>query len=347
MAALSAAGASLLRQIADVATMPGGPVERARALLAPLQQITPFDAMYITAFDPERRTQTPLLRHGYTAAVHRALDSPQLTADLEQAGLQGPRPPMRIGDLPVPAETLPTWSQHMYPAGLRQCVGIGLFAADGRYLGVANINSADPRPASDTACRLLARAAPWIAYAIDPLRSVGSIAGIVADAVAGVVLTRAGDTVAVAGLPGHTLLVAGTPVLLAAAARVSAGQTLTAFLCPAGADTGPGLLRVSVLACPPVPPGHLCAVVLLSPAPDLSGLTTYELRLLGLLAAGWSTARISATLNTTALVVADTLHHIVTKLGAPSRDLAVVRALRRGLYIPVELSTAAPAAGPR
>jgi DNA-binding CsgD family transcriptional regulator len=337
----------VLEEIADIAVSPGGPVERARALLTPLRRIAPHDAAFITAFDPERRVQTPLAHHGYTAAVVRALDSPQCAADVEQAGMQGPRPPMRVGDLAVPVETLPTWSQHMYPAGIRQCLGLGLFAADGRYLGVTNINSADPRPANNSACRLLARAAPWIAYAIDPLRTVGAIAGIVADAVAGVVLTRGGGTVAVAGLPPHALLTAGSPVLAAAGARAVAGPALTVFLCPDRADDAPRLMRVSVLTCPPVPPGHLYAVVLLSPAPPVSGLTEDDLRLLGLLVAGWPAARIGAFLGTTAHKLAEYIDHVVIKLAAPSREAAAVRALRRGLYIPAELSTTVPTAAAR
>src|SRR5690348_9137557 len=120
MAHLYGADASVLGEIAAIAGLPGSPVERAQALLAPLQRISPFDAVVITAFDPERRAQTPLLRHGYTPSVNRALDGPQLTADLEEAGMQGPCPPMRIGDLPVPVDSLLTWSQHLYPAGIRQ-----------------------------------------------------------------------------------------------------------------------------------------------------------------------------------------------------------------------------------
>ncbi|MEV4641717.1 hypothetical protein AB0J80_30675 [Actinoplanes sp. NPDC049548] len=339
MMRMSAADASVLDEIAAIAVMPGDLVERAKALLKPLQRITPCDAAFITAFDPERRVQTPLLRHGYTAAVMRALDGPQLTDDVEQAGLHGPSLPVRMGDLPVPVETLPTWSQHLYPAGIRQFLSTGLFARDGRYLGVVATNSADPRPATEAARLLLARAAPWIGHAVDPLRTVSAIARLVGDAVAGVALTRAADIVPLTGLPGHPLLAPGSPVVLAAAARTAGGHPLTTFLCPDdGEDPGGGLFRVSMLACPPQPPGHLRRVLLLSPAPYPHGLTRHELQILGLLIEGWPLARIAVELSTGVRVLTGDVELILAKLGAASRHMAAARALRRGVYIPAELT---------
>ncbi|OJF09761.1 helix-turn-helix transcriptional regulator [Couchioplanes caeruleus] len=278
------------------------------------------------------------------AADMSVLDGPQLTADLEEAGMQGPRPLMRIADLPVPVDTLPMWSQHLYPSGIRQCLGTALFAADGRYLGAINTNSADPRPATEAACMLMARALPWIAHAIDPLRTVVAVARLVGDAGAGVVLTRGGAIVA---LPDHALLVPGSRVLAAAGARLADGHTLTTFLCPdpgsdSDADPCVGLLRVSAITCPPAPPGHLCAVVLLSPPPHLCGLTRRDLQILGLMVAGWPMTRVGAALGATAHAVTGHIDHILTLLGAPSRQVAAIRALRRGLYIPAE-----PAAPPR
>lgn len=339
MMRLSAADVSVLDEIVGIAVTPGSTAERAKALLEPLRRITPCDAVFITAFDPERRMQTPLLRHGYTAAVMRALDGPQLTRDIEQAGLQGPCPPVRIGDLPVPAETLPTWSQHMYPAGIRQCLSTGLFARDGRHLGNVTMNSADPRPAGEADRWLLGRAALWIAHAIDPLRTVSAIARLVGDAVAGVVLTRGGDTVPLTGLPDHPLLAPDSPLIVAAAARSAAGHPFVTFLWPDdGAEFGAELFRVSMLICPPHPPGHLRRVILLSPVPYPRGLTRYELHILGLLVEGWSLLRIAAALSIGVRVLAGHLELVLAELGASTRHMAAARALRRGLYIPAELT---------
>ncbi|OJF12938.1 hypothetical protein [Couchioplanes caeruleus] len=343
MVPLSAAGAALLDEIVEIALMPGGPTERAEALVEPLRRITPCDAVLVTVFDPERRLQAPLLRHGYSAAVSQALEAPQFSEDVERAGLLGPRPPVRLCDLPVPAETLPTWSRCMYPAGLREGLGAGLFTRDGRYLGVAGTQSADPTPATEEAVALLDHAGPWIAHAIDPLRTVSAIAALVSDAIAGVALTRAGTTAPLSGLPGHPLLRLGTPLITAATTPASAENPLATFLCPAddNTDAETDLFRVSVLNCPPEPPGYLRKVVLLSPAPYPYGLCREELEILGLLIEGWPHIRIAATLGTSTPLLADCIHKIQTKLHATSHHLAAARALRRGLYVPAALITRA------
>ncbi|GGQ49790.1 GAF domain-containing protein [Couchioplanes azureus] len=342
MVPLSAAGAALLDEIVEIALMPGGPVERAQALVEPLRRITPCDAVLITAFDPERRLQTPLLRHGYHPMVSQALHGPRFTADVERAGLHGPRPPVRLCDLPVPAETLPTWSQCLYPAGFREGMGMGLFTRDGRYVGVVGTSSTDPTPATEEARDLLDHAGPWIAHAIDPLRTISAIAALVSDAIAGVALTRAGNTAALNGLPGHHLLRLGTRLMTAATAPAATESPLATFLCPADCtNTETELFRVSILTCPPEPPGHLRKVVLLSPAPNPYGLSREELQILGLLVEGWPHTRIAATLDIPTSLVGDRLHEIQARLGATSAHLAAARALRRGLYIPAALITAA------
>jgi DNA-binding CsgD family transcriptional regulator len=82
-----------------------------------------------------------------------------------------------------------------------------------------------------------------------------------------------------------------------------------------------------------VPPG-LTAVVLLSPATDLHGLTPREMEVLGLLVQGCSNQEIARTLVVAPRTVATHLEHVLDKLGAPTRTLAAVRAERDGLYVP-------------
>ena len=328
-------------EIAGIAATPGSLAERAQALVDQLRWVTPYDAGFITLLEPDRRRQVPLVRHGYTAKVERFMDSAEFTYDLERVGMQRAYAPVRLKDIPVPPETLPSWSEHLYPAGFRECLGVGLFTADGRYLGLVGFNSSDPRPASDAACALLYRVAPLIARAVDPLRTIAVVASIVSDAVAGVVVTRGGDTVALPGLPGHALLAGGSVVLTAARARLTLSAVHTVFLCPSDdADCGPAVLRVTALACPPQPLGHLYAVVLISPAPPLHGLTRRELQVLGLMIEGRSNPQIAAALGVTPRTVATHVEHVLIKLAATSRTMAAMRAIREGLYIPRELSEA-------
>ncbi|HWG99206.1 MAG TPA: helix-turn-helix transcriptional regulator [Pilimelia sp.] len=348
----NATAAEVAVEMVGIARRPGPLAERARELLEPLRRIVPYDAVQITAFDPAGPRQVPLVREGYTS-LRAFFDSPAYVADLERLSLQGAGPPMRLKDVPVPPECLPAWVQYFHPAGFREGMGVGLVTADRRYLGMLQMNHTDPRPASDSVRELLHRLVPVIAAAVDPLRTVTALAATVADAVAGVVLTRGGGTMPLPGLPGHALLDAGSPVLTAAAGALADGPVAAHFLAPwpdappgPDAPTGPLAARVTALGCPPEPPAHVRAVVLVSPPPPLCGLTRRELEILGLLVRGWTNARIAAALFITARTVAAHLEHLMRKLGAESRTVAATRALARGLYIPAHLAVRLPGKAP-
>jgi DNA-binding NarL/FixJ family response regulator len=165
------------------------------------------------------------------------------------------------------------------------------------------------------------------------MRGVASLAGLVADATAGALVTRGGRVTGLPALPGHQALAAGSPVLMAALSRLTASQQYLTFLFPAGGE----LVKLTALAVPDRRT-HVGAVVLLSPPPPLVGLTRRELEVLGGLAEGWSTARIAAGLAVRGRTVTAHIERILFKLGASSRTLAAVRAVRRGLYVPVELT---------
>jgi DNA-binding NarL/FixJ family response regulator len=83
----------------------------------------------------------------------------------------------------------------------------------------------------------------------------------------------------------------------------------------------------------PVPGG--AAAVLLSPEPDLHGLSRHDLDVLGLIVAGWEDdERIAAALRSTTEDVADTARRGMQLLGTTSRTGLAVRALREGLFVP-------------
>ena len=337
-------GRQTVAEVARIAVLPGSVVERAEALLAPLHQLMHYDAAWIALLDPERRVHPPLVRHGYPARVQHYLDGSAFTDDLEMVGMNRQRPPMRVKDLPVPPAEMPVWADYLQPAGFGEAIAVPLTTPDGRYLGMFGADTETSTPVSDAARDLLGVLAPLIAHAVDPLRSLGTVAAVVADAVAAVVLTRAGNTVALPGLAGHRLLTAGSPVLSAVRTQLADGQVHAAFLCPPDdADTdvlsaARCLYRVTALACPPGTVGYAGEVVLLSPCPQLNGLTRRELEVLGLLVKGWSNAHIAATLVVTGRTVASHVEHIMVKLGATSRTMAAARALGRGLFIPPELA---------
>jgi DNA-binding CsgD family transcriptional regulator len=114
----------------------------------------------------------------------------------------------------------------------------------------------------------------------------------------------------------------------------------TSFLLPAAAEFG-GYLRVTALDVPEHgpggPPGHLSAIIVVSPCGDLHGLTHRELEVLGLLIAGQHNAQAAERLVVSVRTIATHVEHILVKLDAGSRALAAVRAQRRGVYIPPQL----------
>jgi DNA-binding CsgD family transcriptional regulator len=255
--------------------------------------------------------------------------------DIETLGMHRDGRPLRKCDLTVRPEEIHSWMEYLVPAGFREGIGAGLFSPDGRFLGLLGMHTESAVPASDAARDLLGMVAPMIAHAVDPLRSISTIARAVSDAVAGVVVTRAGATMPLPGLPAHPLLVAGSAVLRVAADQLARGGVHATFLSPAPHDAGGnGYLRVTAMPAPADPPYHFVAVLTVSPPGDLHGLTPRELEVLGLLVEGWPNQAMALGLGITERTVAAHVEHVLTKLAVTSRTVAAVSALRLGLFVP-------------
>ncbi|MEV4709343.1 GAF domain-containing protein [Actinoplanes sp. NPDC049316] len=329
----------VIDEVAAIAAMPRPLPERAGALLTVLQQVIHSDAAYLVLLDPERRVVPALARRGYPGRVQEYLDGPAMIDDLEQVGMLG-RKPRRVCDSPVPPEQVPVWAEYLRPAGFGEGVGVPLHTFDGRYLGVFAASTETTVPLDEDTCHLLERLAPLIADAVDPLRALTELAALVTDAVAGVVLTREGGIEPLPGLPGHPELAPGSRALAEASARLGAAESHAVLLTTTTRCAGRrrDYLKVTVLACHGVPPGHRSGVVLLSPAPDLHTLTHRDLTVLGLLIAGWQPRRVAAHLGLSPGTVMTTLDHTRAALRAPTRDAAVLRAAALGLYLPAPIA---------
>jgi DNA-binding CsgD family transcriptional regulator len=326
-------------EVAAVAAAPFEVAERVQAMLGPLRRVVPFEAARVYLLDMERRTEHSLFHMGYDDKVRSYLDSPQHLEDVELAGLDRHGPPMRLRDLPVSREQLRLWAEYLTPAGFREGIGIRLATSDGRYLGLMSLYTETATHPTDSARELLATLSTTIAHAVDPLRSISAAARLVERAAAGVLLCRDGRALALPGLPGHPLLAPGSALLGAAASQLG-GSAHAAFLCPRAPDVDDHL-RVTVLACPYPSPAHVVAAVVIAPPGDVGRLTRRELEVLGLIVEGCSNRRIASFLRLTERTVTTHLEHILAKLDAPTRTLAAVYALRRGLYIPRPLHRAA------
>ena len=326
------AGELLLTQTAASA---GTTSERAQALLEDLHRVVPFDGAWLALADP--------LGHGYHSLASVDLDlpiveflsGPLMARDIEVTATDRARPPLSPSDLPYPAEELPTWAECLLPAGIHEALALALFAPAGRHVGFLALLSGSRQPPSPATRRRLGRLGPVLAYGIDPMRSLLTAARLVRGATAGVVLHADGYCQALPGLQADRLLVPGSPVLAAARERIGDGTVYSSFLWPVGGSHAPGgYVRVTVLAAPEDLPPGLTAMALLSPAPDLHGLTPRELEVLGLLVEGGSNHEIARTLVVAPRTAAAHLEHVLLKLEAPTRTVAAVRAERDGLYVP-------------
>ncbi|MFI7599162.1 hypothetical protein [Actinoplanes sp. NPDC049681] len=332
MSTPSTASHELAAEIAAIAIAADSLTARAQALLEPLHRLMPFDAAWISLLDPERHRQPPLIRHGYDARVQQYLDGAQYMDDLEQFGMHGSHTPMRIKDLPAPPCEIAGWATYFLPAGFGEGVSVPLTTPDGRYLGLFAATTETRTAPSDDVRDQLARLAPLIAHAVDPMRALTALAALVTAATAGVVLTRGGNTATLTGLPEHPLLRCGSAVVAEAIACLQKGDQLAEFLT--GREGPEGYLKVTVLGCPQPPAAYLRAVVLLAPPGDLHGLTHRDLCILGMLIAGWPHQRIAATQQVALHTLITTIDEIRAKLGAPTRDAAVIRAADQGLHLP-------------
>jgi DNA-binding CsgD family transcriptional regulator len=309
--------------------------ERAGALLGALRPVVPFDAAWVALADPLRSSYSSLASVDLDDHVLDFLSGPLMAHDIEVTGTDRDRPPLSPSDLPYPAEELPTWSDCLIPAGIHEALAVALFARGGRHVGFLALLSSGREPPATAVRQRLAAVVPVLAHGIDPMRSLLTTVRLIRGATAGTVLRRDGRTEPLPGLDGDRLLAVGSPVLTAASRRIAAGHVYSSFLWPLGGWHAPdGHTRVTALAAPDDLPAVLGGVVLLSPVPDLHGLTPRELEVLGLIVEGCSNQEIAGALFVAPRTVAAHVEHLLVKLGAPTRTIAAVRAEREGLYVP-------------
>lgn len=326
-------GVHIATEIAQIAAAPARIQERVEALLEPLHRLVPFEGAVFRLLDPVPEEPVQLISRGYDATINEFFTSPIVTQEIELTGLTRQRAALRHADLPIPVEQLRGWMDYLRPAGFRDGLAVGLFNPHGGHLGVLGLHTDTLAHPTEAARDLLSVLAPTIATAIDPLRSSTVVARLVADAYAGIMLTRNGEPLPLPGMPKHDLLSQDADCLTVAAERILAGH-LQSFLWP-DLQESTGHHKITMLVCPCDTPPSLLAVILLSPPGDLQALTPRELQILGLLVEGWANRRIAAELSIAARTVATHVEHILTKLKAPTRTVAVVRALRLGLYVPL------------
>jgi hypothetical protein len=335
---------ALPREFAAISAAPTTLPDRADNVLEVLGRTLPFDAAWLAVRDPERRHHIPLAATGPAEPLRRYFLTSDADAEVERLDLNRSRPPMLVGDIPIPLPEVRAWAEHLLPAGFRGGLAAGLFTPRGRHVGFLSVLCEDRHRPDRIDQRIIAAISPVIAAELDRTREISDIAKIVEAATAGVVLSRGGDILPLPGLPDHRLLTRDSPILIAAERELAEGSAYASFLAPIPGSYPEQLIRVTALDCAIPDLDQLSAAVLISPPGNLRGLTSLELLVLGRLIDGTPTlAAIAAALGVDTTRVADAVGAALVALSARDLTAAAVRALRAGLRIPPQLAGAGPA----
>jgi DNA-binding CsgD family transcriptional regulator len=331
-------GTTLRRIAASADPMPC----RALASLVALRSAVPFDAAWLASADPRNSSYVTLASLDLDEDIDGFFSGPAMTHDLAAAGNDGDHLTVSRSDPSYPSsDHPPAWSAWLAPAGMHGSLSVALVSRGGRLVGFLILLSKSKLPSSRATRHRLAALAPALALAIDPMPSLLAIARVVRGVTAATVLRADGLTEALPGLDGDLLLAAGSPVKVIACRRLSDGLPYSSFLWPlSGVLTADGYARITVVAAPEDVPPALIGMALVSPAPDLHGLTPRELEVLGLVIDGCSNQEIAGTLVVAPRTVAAHIEHLFIKLDVSTRTAAAVRAEREGLYVPAVAGSA-------
>ena len=325
----------VIMDLTTVAASPGPLTKRADKLLERLSRIVPFDSAWMAHVDVPHGSYETVATRDLDQRTRDYLAGPCMAHDIDATGTNLAQPPLSPSDLPYDMQELQTWAECLMPVGYYEALAVALYGSDRRHIGFLVLLSGDRQPPSSDARRALHALTPLLADSVDPMRSLLPAARLVQRATAGVVLRADGATQELPGLTDHELLQPSSDVVRLAQHALAAKRLHTAFLWPVGGDHAPqGHLQITVLATTTDVPSILTGMVLVSPPPNLRGLTPRELQILGLLIVGQSNAEMAHTLTVAARTVAAHIEHILHKLDATTRTLAAVRAEREALYVP-------------
>lgn len=308
-------------------------LDRARSLVACLDDWLDVDAIRLTLSGPDRRAHATIESAGLDSAVLRHVLPPPVARGAQVAGL--------AQDLPLTgrAATLPRGEGPVAVDCLvRARSGVRLEAPlaepDGPSVGLLSLLFADGESPSPGVRDCVRQLTPLMARAVSPLPSLSGTNGLADGATAGAVLLRDGRCVRLPGLDEHPLLRVGSPLVELARQTLLAGLRHRSFLWPAAeAPTATSHLCVTVMRTHDSP-ALVLGTMLLRPHADRHGLTPRELEVLGLLVEGDSNQQIARRLGVATRTVATHVEHVLHKLEVPTRTLAAVRAERQGLHVP-------------
>jgi DNA-binding CsgD family transcriptional regulator len=315
-----------IARVAQAASEPLPAAERAGEVLEALRLVAPYDCAELSSWNPVTGSHSPLASVGYDARLLEWLNGSERVGEMDDIDVRTSGQPMRLSDLPAHGLAARTVWEFLLPAGFRDGLTIGLRTGDGRYVGVLDLSSCDPRHPSDLEREAITLLAGTLANVVDHTRTVRLLASMLEPGSSAVTL-RDGQTQPLDGFSPGPVLADGHPALLAARqfARSGRAQNFLAL----GADER-AWFRVRLYRC------ELddAWVVAASPTTRPYELTYREVQVLTLLAAGRSNPEIAGTLVVSPRTISSHVEHILEKLGVPTRAGAAALAASEGLLLP-------------
>jgi DNA-binding CsgD family transcriptional regulator len=303
------------------------PEEQCTAILESLREIVPFEVAEISYWDPVREEHRTLVNRGYQEPYLRFLNEFS-EEDWAYRLLRKARWPGRARDLPIPVSEHPIFNHYCrygFDDGLTAC----LFASDGRYTGILNLNTPAPEYPSDRARFVIGRLAEIIGTVTDVTRTGSWLLSLLDPEATAVAVSRDGRLIELPGHSSHRLLDEWWLLVSVAWSLLEEHPHGASLLWRdwSGAWLRVRIFRVRGL----VTDDSDHAIVSARPTELPYCLTPREIDVLTLVAQGASNARIAEELVTSVRTVTNHVEHILRKLGQSSRAGAAGLAVREGL----------------
>jgi DNA-binding CsgD family transcriptional regulator len=324
---MSPASIASIAGVAQAASEPLPPDERARAVLEALRLVVPYDCAELSAWHPSVGRHSVLASVGYDERLLEWLNGRDRVGELDEIDLRESGEPMRLSELPAHGKTARTVLEYLLPAGFREGLTVGLRTTDGRYVGMLDMSSCDSRHPNTLAREAIRLLRGTLANVVDPARTVRLLASMLEPGSSAVTL-RDGAIEPLDGFSPGPVLTHEHPALAAAQSFARSGRAQQ-FLA-LGEDDGTWF-RVRLYRC------ELDGawVVAASPTTRPYELTRREIGVLTLLVAGRSNPEIAAELVVSPRTISSHVEHILEKLAVPTRAAAAARAVSEGLLLPV------------
>jgi DNA-binding CsgD family transcriptional regulator len=297
--------------------------EAAHEVLEAFRRIVPYAAASLQAWNPILGRHETIANVGYPPHAVRHLDTWFVESDEAYLFMRRvDSRPVRWRDMPFDYRRLRSATEFWMPLGFDEGVTTCLYDGHGRYTGNLHLNTDSRKHPTDAAMPALAVLQYLLAGLVNPLRTPAAIARAVNPAANAAIITQTGTAISLPGCSLGPHLVEGATLVTLASHLTDAYTSGSRFLWrdPLGEWHK---VRFEAVA-------H-GVLVTESPTELPDSLTTRELEILTLVAAGHSNPEIAGMLIIAVKTVAKHVEHLLQKLGCTSRTALATRALRDGL----------------